>query len=54
MGDEGQLYDGESTDITDFEDHWGVERQGGNKNSSDKEDDDDESEGGEMMPIPFF
>ena len=37
---------------SDFEDWWGVEREGKNsQGSSSDHDDDDDDDGGEMMPV---
>ena len=50
---EAQILSDESSEISDFDNNWGVQREGrqGEMSNTDDEDEDDE-DGGEMMPIP--
>eukprot|EP00356_Strombidium_inclinatum_P001982 CAMPEP_0170479356 /NCGR_PEP_ID=MMETSP0208-20121228/624_1 /TAXON_ID=197538 /ORGANISM="Strombidium inclinatum, Strain S3" /LENGTH=98 /DNA_ID=CAMNT_0010751733 /DNA_START=210 /DNA_END=506 /DNA_ORIENTATION=+ len=45
---DGNLNDGDA-ELSDFENWWGVERQGNERGM--QSDDDDDADGGEMMPI---
>ena len=50
---DAQILDDESSEISDFENNWGVQREGRQGDMSNTDDDDeDDSDGGEMMPVP--